>query len=95
MVSPSSFRGIVGFYDLWPFKTLSNLHPEFLTTNGEERGFNPAVTDVSNCFPSRAPRSPALAGLRGTRDEPEAGSRFAAGLKPRPSGRPTQNGRTW
>ena len=30
--------------------------PEFLTTNGEGRGFNPAVSDASNCPPSRAPR---------------------------------------
>src|SRR5208283_5956864 len=39
--------------------------------------------------PSRAPCSPAVAGLHGARDEQKVGSRFAAGLKPRPSGRLT------
>ena len=66
-----------------------------LPTNREGRGFNPAVVDASNCFPSPAPRRPAPAGLRGAGDELEGGSRFAAGLKPRPSGPATKNGRAW
>jgi len=37
---------------------------------------------------SRAPRSPALAGLRGARDQQRAGAAIPAGLKPRPSGSP-------
>jgi hypothetical protein len=44
---------------------------------------------------SRARRSPSADGLRGARDEQKVGSHFAAGLKPRPSGRPTQSGRVW
>ena len=37
---------------------------------------------------SRAPRSPAPAGLRGARDQQRAGAAISAGLKPRPSGSP-------
>src|SRR5271157_1477293 len=37
---------------------------------------------------SRAPRSPAPAGLRGARDQQRAGAAISAGLKPRPSGGP-------
>jgi hypothetical protein len=38
----------------------------------------PPLPTFLTVSPSRTPRSPALAGLRGARDEPEAGSRFAA-----------------
>ena len=37
---------------------------------------------------SRAPRSPAGAGLRGAREQQRGGGVISAGLKPRPSGRP-------
>jgi hypothetical protein len=39
---------------------------------------------------SRAPRSPAVAGLRGARDIQRVGASISAGLKPRPSGSPVR-----
>jgi hypothetical protein len=41
------------------------------------------------------PITHALVGMRGARDKQRSASRFEAGLKPRPSGHPTQNGGAW
>jgi len=53
-------------------------------SNGKA-GFQPRRNQLSSLRPSRAPRSPAGAGLRGARDGGQLEASLTAGLKPRPS----------
>jgi hypothetical protein len=65
---------------------------DFSPRMGKGGVLTPPLQDAFRFSAFLAPRAACFHKLRGARDEQKVGSRFAAGLKPRPSDRPTEKG---
>jgi hypothetical protein len=98
--APSTSSG-QAFRGLWPYPLESyGRQAEGSSLNFSPRTrkggvLTPPIPTLLTVSPSRAPRSPSADGLRGARGEKGGGSRFAAGLKPRPSDPLSQKGVAW